>query len=207
MQDTTTIASFGAFVAMLFIVPGPIAVYILMRGLDGGCRAGLVSVLGVQSAHLVLMAIVAGGTRAVVPGSPLVFDFVRYAGAICLVTIGARVMRARSRGIDLVPARTFGATYGQGVLITFLNPQTTLMHAAMLPAFVDPARGNLTAQFAVLALVFVLLGLMVEGGYALLGGVIGDRVRNDQSIASATRWVTGGIYAAMGLGIAISTAV
>ncbi len=207
MQDTSTIASFSALVALMFLVPGPIAVYILTRGMNGGRWAGLVSVLGVQSAHVVLMTAVVGGARTIVPASPVVFDLVRYAGAMCLVMIGTSVIRARSRGIDLGPARTSGTIYGQGVLLTLLNPQTILMHLALLPAFVDPARGSLTAQFAVLVVMFVLLGLVIEGGYALIGGAIGDRLRHDQRMSSSIRWVTGGIYTAMGVGIVVQTVV
>lgn len=207
MQDASIIGSFSVFVMLIFLVPGPVAVYILTCGMERGRWAGLVAVLGVQTAHLMLMLAVIGGVRTVVPSSPLMFDFLRYTGALCLMTIGANVIRTRTRGVDLVPARTSGAMYGQSVLVTLLNPQTALMHSALLPAFVYPARGGLTAQFAVLALVFVLLGLVVEGGYALVGGAIGDRMRADQRISSATRWVTGGIYVAMGLGIAVHTVV
>lgn len=85
------------------------------------------------------------------------------------------------------------------MMINVLTPHTTLFYLAFLPAFVDPTRGSASMQFLTLGLVFMLLGLVIEGGYALLVGSIRSGLSESTRKMAANRWVTGGIYILIGV--------
>ena len=86
-----------------------------------------------------------------------------------------------------------------------LNPKVALFFLAFLPQFVDPARGAAWTQIVVLGATLAFLGMFTDGLYALLGGTAGGWIRNKNvSLRRAGRYVTGGVYIALGAVAAIS---
>ena len=93
----------------------------------------------------------------------------------------------------------------QSVLVQILNPKVALFFLAFLPQFVDPSRGAAWTQIVVLGATLAFLGLFTDGLYALLGGTAGSWIRTkDLGLRQAGRYVTGGIYVALGAVAAIS---
>ena len=94
--------------------------------------------------------------------------------------------------------------FSQGVVVNVLNPKTALFFLAFLPQFVDPSRGSAWLQIVVFGLTLAALGLLTDGLYALLGGTVGDWLRNSAGFRRAQRYVSGGIYLALGAASAAS---
>lgn len=87
----------------------------------------------------------------------------------------------------------------QGFVVNLLNPKTAVFFLAFLPQFVDPARGTAWLQAVVLGMVFIALGMLSDGLYALAAGAVGERLRRS---ARMRRWLdrlTGCVY--LGLGV------
>ena len=203
MPSATTFALFCAAALALIVVPGPAVTYVVTQSLDKGRSAGLVSALGVACGGLVHVAAAAAGLSALIASSASAFTVVKLAGAAYLVAIG--LWRLAGRGEDdaegdggeaaPAPARRL---FWQGAVVNMLNPKTALFFLAFLPQFVDPGRGPVALQAAILGAVFVLLATLSDSTYAVVAAALSDRVRGSRRARAVRRYVTGGIFVALG---------
>ena len=170
VPSPSTLAVFCAAALALIVVPGPAVTYIVTQSIDKGRRAGLVSALGIASGGLV--HVVAAVGRAV-GAARLVGDRVhgRQARRRRLPDrdrrpAPARAARGRGRARGERGAGAPGRLFVQGAVVNVLNPKTALFFLAFLPQFVDPARGSVAGQVAILGCVFVLLAVLSDSTYA-----------------------------------------
>src|SRR5688572_1679078 len=208
MPDASTYALFVAAALELLLVPGPAVIYVVARSVEGGRLTGLVSVLGVQLGTLLHVVFAAAGLSAIVVSSAAAFSVVKWLGAAYLIWLGLRQILGRDSGDEEVPYGGEGnrfRVFSQSVLVQVLNPKVALFFLAFLPQFVDPSRGAAWTQIVVLGATLATLGLFTDGLYALLGGTVGDWVKNKNlGLRWAGRYVTGGVYIALGAVAAIS---
>jgi threonine/homoserine/homoserine lactone efflux protein len=211
MPDASTFALFVAAALALLLVPGPAVIYVVARSVEGGRLRGLVSVLGVELGTLLHVVFAAAGLSAIVVSSAAAFSVVKWLGAAYLVWLGLRQILGRDGG-DEEPALSGGEEnrlriFSQSVLVQVLNPKVALFFLAFLPQFVDPSRSAAWTQVVVLGTTLATLGLFTDGLYALLGGTAGEWIRKQRAGAGlrrARRYVTGGVYIALGAVAAIS---
>ncbi|MCC7360413.1 MAG: LysE family translocator [Anaerolineales bacterium] len=206
MPDGSTLIVFIAAALALLLTPGPAVLYIVARSLDQGWRAGVVSALGVGTGTLCHVAAAALGLSALLTSSALAFAAVKYLGAAYLVFMGVRKWREKDTA-EAEPAptpRRLSAIYRQGVVVNLLNPKTALFVFAFVPQFVNPARGPVAGQIALLGCILVGLGVCSDSLYALLAGTLGQRLRQRGRLLRRQRVLTGGIFVALGLTAALS---
>src|SRR5262245_52175022 len=79
----------------LLITPGPAVLYIVARSINQGRRAGITSVLGVETANFLHASAAALGLSAILVSSALAFDVVKYLGAAYLIFLGVRKILVR----------------------------------------------------------------------------------------------------------------
>jgi threonine/homoserine/homoserine lactone efflux protein len=206
MPTASTIALFLLAATALAVVPGPAVAYIVTQSIDQGRRAGLVSALGVASGGLVHVAAATVGLSALIASSATAFTAVKLVGAAYLIVVGIRRILAgdgeepESRALR-APLRRI---YRQGVVVNVLNPKTALFFLAFLPQFVDPARGAVWPQVAVLGVVFVSVAVLSDMTYALVSDAIAGRIRRTGTGAKVRRWLTGGVFVALGITAAVA---
>jgi threonine/homoserine/homoserine lactone efflux protein len=209
MPDAPTYALFVAAALALLLVPGPAVIYVVARSVSGGRLTGLIAVLGVELGTLLHAVFAAAGLSAIVASSAAAFSVVKWLGAAYLVYLGLRQIFGRGGEVEEAPSpegneSRFRVFY-QSVLVQVLNPKVALFFLAFLPQFVDPSRGAAWTQIVVLGATLAFLGLFTDGLYALLGGTAGGWIRKrGGSLKRAGRYVTGGIYIALGAVAAIS---
>ena len=205
MPEPTTLLLFAGAALALLVVPGPSVVYIVTRGIHQGRAAALVSVIGVTTATLVHTVFAAAGLSAILASSAVAFSIVKYAGSAYLVYLAVRTWRDRSdEQLDrLRPAADLRRVYLEGFAVNLLNPKTALFILALLPQFVDPARGAAGLQILLLGGILASLGLLSDGTYALASGSIGSWLRRRRSNAGIQRRVSAAISAALGIGTAL----
>ena len=202
MPAPSTVAVFAAAALALLVVPGPAVLYVVTQSIDQGRRAGLVSVAGLHVGTLVQVVAATLGLSSLIVSSAVAFSVVKYAGAAYLVFLGIRRLLTR----DDVPAlaqrarRPLPRVFGQAILVEVLNPKTAIFFFAFLPQFVNPGRGSATLQIAALGCVFVVLGILSDGLWALAAGAIGRRLQTSAGFRRAQRWISGLVL--VGLGIA-----
>ena len=211
MPDASTYALFVAAALALLLVPGPAVIYVVARSVERGRLTGLVSVLGVELGTLLHVVFAAAGLSAIVVSSAVAFSVVKWLGAAYLVWVGFRQILGRDGGDQEAPLSGSGEdrlrVFSQSVLVQVLNPKVALFFLAFLPQFVDPSTSAAWTQVVVLGTTLATLGLFTDGLYALLGGTAGEWIRKQRAGAGlrrARRYVTGGVYIALGAVAAIS---
>jgi threonine/homoserine/homoserine lactone efflux protein len=198
MPDPSTLLLFvGASLALL-AVPGPAVIYIVTRSMDQGRRAGMVSVLGVETATFAYALAAAVGLTGLIAASELGFTIVKYAGAAYLVYLGVRKLLERDSPQEAV-ADARSRLYLKGVLVQALNPKIAVFFLAFLPQFADSAFGLL-----VLGTIFTLLAVLSDGAYVFVAGGVAGRLRTSRRARRGLAKLSGGIYIGLGLTAALA---
>jgi threonine/homoserine/homoserine lactone efflux protein len=201
MPEPSTLAVFILAAVALLVTPGPAVLYIVTRSVEQGRWAGLVSALGVHVGTLVHVAAAALGLSALLVSSALAFDIVKYLGALYLVYLGIRrlVTSDAAAAASAAAPRSLRRLFAQGIVVNILNPKTALFFLAFLPQFADPSRGQLGLQILGLGLIFVALGVVSDGLYAVLAGTAGGWLKQGGRFLRVERYVTGGVFVGLGL--------
>lgn len=159
------------FLAALAIAvsPGPGIFYVVARTLSGGRAEGLASSVGTGLGGLVHVLAGAVGVSALVMASAEAFTVLKILGAVYLVWVGVKTMRAARIDLDM-RAEPAGArrAFREGIVVEALNPKTAAFFLAFLPQFVDPAAGPVWPQFLLLGMISVILNTAVDIGVAVM---------------------------------------
>jgi threonine/homoserine/homoserine lactone efflux protein len=201
MPEARSLVLFLGSALILCVIPGPAVFYITARSVSQGRRAGLVSVLGIQTGTLVHVAAAALGLSAVLLTSALAFEVVRFLGAGYLILLGVRRLRSRD-GVSEAEEdghSPLAKIFRDGVVVNVLNPKTALFFLAFLPQFVDPSRGRPGLQFGILGLLFIGVAMASDGTWALAASALRNRLRGSPSFLRRERLVSGAAY--IGLGV------
>ena len=172
---------------ILALTPGPAVVYILARTLSQGRGSGLASVAGVALGNLGNAVGAALGLAALFAVSSTAFTVVKWAGAIYLIVMGVRMLRAAGMAAapgapQLAPMQR-SRIFRDGFVVALLNPKTALFFAAFLPQFMS---GNAPlAQSLALGSVFVALAACTDLAYALTASLLAPRLGN---LGTHARW-------------------
>ena len=190
----------GASLALL-LVPGPAVLYITARSANQGRLAGLVSVLAIETANFLQAVAATLGLSAILLSSALAFDVVKYLGAAYLIYLGVRklLIREEETGNGDVKPESLSRIYWQGFAINLLNPKTALFYFAFLPQFVDPARGDVTAQTLFLGALFVGMACITDSLYALLASSLAEKLRGSRHFRKGQRYFAGLVYVGLGI--------
>jgi homoserine/homoserine lactone efflux protein len=186
---------------LIAVIPGPTVTVIVANSLAHGTRAGLLNVAGTQLGLGLMMAILIVGLSSVIAAMSGVFDWLRIAGAIYLIYLGWRLLRAPDALGDRAKATTpAGGFFLQGFLVMMSNPKALFWFGAFIPQFIDP-RGNYVGQIAFLGVTAMIVALLSDGAYAVLTGRAGrwlsrKRVRVVSRVSGACL-IGGGLWLAL----------
>ena len=195
------IASFA-----LLITPGPAVLYIVARSINQGRMAGIVSVLGVETANFFHASAAALGLSALLVSSALAFDLVKYLGAAYLIYLGVRkiISKKDEATAKLSQQQNLSRIYTQGFVVNIFNPKTALFFFAFLPQFVNTSNGNVALQMFLLGIMFVVMGTITDGCYAVASSSIANQLKDSHTFARNQRYFTGLIYIGLGVVTAFS---
>jgi threonine/homoserine/homoserine lactone efflux protein len=205
--DWSTLTLFISVASIMVFMPGPNTLYIIARSVQQGRLAGFVSSLGVQVGTMVHMAAAALGISALLVSSAVAFQVVKYAGAIYLIYLGIRTLLTKEKIEKAkVHKAKLSRVFYQGMVVNVLNPKTALFFFAFLPQFVNPARGAVAIQVAILGTILIFLGTLSDSIYALASGSIGNWLRGNLKFVRAHRYFAGTVYIGLGTATAFSGA-
>jgi len=207
IPDLPTFIVFVVAALVLLITPGPAVFYIVTRSIDQGRVAGIVSTLGVGAGTLVHVAAAALGVSALLVSSAAAFNTLKYLGAAYLVYLGIRkflvadeIEQPRS-----LKRNTLTRIFYDGVIVNVLNPKTALFFFAFLPQFVDVSKGGVWIQIIFLGVLFVAMGILSDGTYALLAGSFGNWLKGNPGWLRVQRYLAGTIFISLGIVAALSS--
>ena len=206
MPSASTLGVFVTATFLFLLIPGPAVMYIVTRGVTQGRRAGLVSVAGIHAGTLVHVAGAVLGLSAVLATSAAAFTVVRLAGAGYLVYLGVRALVTRvadDAELRLAP-RSNRRLFVDGAVVNLLNPKTAVFFLAFVPQFVRPGAGDATTQLLVISTVYVAMGLVTDGGWAVASGWFGARLRHRGDVTRRAQRASGVVYIALGAVTAVT---
>lgn len=199
MPTIHTLALFSAAALVLLLVPGPAVLYIVNRSIAQGARAGLVSVAGIHVGTLVHVAAGILGLSAILMTSAAAFGAVKVAGAVYLVWLGIRAWTGAGRETPTtVSSRPLRRVFVDGVVVNTLNPKTAAFFLAFVPQFVDHTRPDTTSQLLILGGLFIALGIISDGAYALAAGSIGGWFARNPTYTTVRDRASGAVLVGLG---------
>jgi threonine/homoserine/homoserine lactone efflux protein len=184
--------------AVVYLLPGPDMILLLQTGARQGKAAALATAVGLAIARGCHVALAALGLATLFKAAPWTFEVVRLAGAAYLLWLGIQCLRSNMLP-SLNTANTPTATLlwreaiQRGLLTNLLNPKALLFCSVLLPQFIDPHAGPVMAQFATLGVVLVIVGLLFDSCYALIGAGLGRWLERSPSAQRVQQWLFGSL--------------
>ena len=137
----TTWLAFLFAATLIAVSPGPGAATSMSVGLRHGYWAALRAILGLQSALVIQLSIVAAGLGALLAASTTAFNIMKLLGAAYLIWLGIQKWREAPQAVEgeniaMPPSGLFV----QGLLVNLTNPKAIVFIAALTPQFIDPGR-------------------------------------------------------------------
>ena len=195
MPTPDTILVFAALSLGLALTPGPNMLYLVSRSLAQGTGAGMVPLIGCQAGSLAIMLCAAAGITAALLAVPYAWDALRLGGAAYLAFLAWQCVQPGGQPLFSprpMPKEPAARLLGLGFATAALNPKVALFYMAVLPPFIDPARGSVFAQGAMLGAVQIAVcaasDALLVWGAAGAARFLGER----PAWMAAQRWVLGG---------------
>lgn len=180
MPEFTTFLLFLSASFVLLMVPGPTIALIVSKSVAQGRKVALPMIAGIAIGGAVAATLALAGVSALLLASSSAFNALKIAGALYLLYLGFKLLIAKPKVIsvtDVDDTETPFQSFRDGFLVMLFNPKGILFFAAFVPQFIDPSIPYVT-QAAVLIALFVLTGMLVDTGYALLASKAGDAINS-----------------------------
>jgi threonine/homoserine/homoserine lactone efflux protein len=136
---------------------------------------------------------------------------VPFLGAAYLVYLGIRAILRRP-ALDGSPApaalephpKATSHVFRRAILTNVLNPKVALFFLALVPQFVSAPRGHVALQFLLLGAIFNTTGTCVNALVGASAAELGRRLTADGRFRLLLDRVTGGIFIALGVRLALA---
>ena len=185
---------------MLLLIPGPAVTYVVNRSVSDGRSVAFASVAGLELGNFVHVIAATVGLSAVLAASASAFNVVKWLGAAYLIGIGIRTLLTKPDELTAESSRlSYRRAFTQGVIVNILNPKVALFFLSFLPQFIDPDRGPAWTQALVLGSLFTVLGIVMDGTWALLASAAREVLIRGRALAWIRRWFSGSMFIGLGL--------
>ena len=175
--DPSLALGFLAAALVMTLIPGPDTLFVLGKAMTHRARGG--------------------------------FAAVRWIGALYLVWIGIQSLRAslacRHDASALASTSlSMRVVFRQAALTNISNVKVIVFFLAMLPQFVDPARGHVGLQLFLLGCIFNALEVVYLIGIGLLAGRASGWLLGKQAFRRVLDAIAGTLFVGLGLRLALS---
>jgi RhtB (resistance to homoserine/threonine) family protein len=193
---------------ILNLTPGADTMYILGRSISQGKKAGILSALGISTGSIFHIIFATLGLSIILAKSAIAFEIVKYLGAAYLIFLGLKAIFKKTNvkfELDKENKITdYKKIYVSGILTNILNPKVALFFLAFLPQFIDPNYVKSSLPFLILGITFLTTGTIWCLILALFSSKISNRIRKNYRIKKWLDKITGGIFIALGLKLALT---
>ncbi|MGG4442966.1 LysE family translocator [Brevibacillus fortis] len=163
--------SFSTFIAFIFVSlgmvcsPGPNMIYLISRTISQGRTAGVISLLGVILGFVIYMIATMLGLSALFLTVPFIYESVKWAGAVYLLWLAWNAVKPGAASIlkpNTLSIESPKKLFLMGLMTNLLNPKIAILYVSLLPQFVDPTRGSVLQQGAILGLTQIAVSFNIN---------------------------------------------
>lgn len=200
------VVDYGAFVVAIIVfllIPGPGNLALITSTGKGGVRGGVAATLGVILGDQVLMWLAVAGVAALLGAYPAAFNAVQWAGAVYLAWLGGKMLFAKPGAAPILNIKPHHYL-NQALMITLLNPKAIVFYMAFFPLFVDPARHQGFATFAVMAATIAVLTFAYGLTVVLLTHFLAERLRANPKVSVGLEKLAGLFLLGFGVKLALA---
>ena len=124
----------------IILVPGPNTFFVLKTGIAHGVKKGYLAAAGVFIGDAVLMFLAFAGVATLIKTTPVLFNVVRYLGAIYLLWLGGKMLYAvltQRDGQSDASAEPASAILKRSLTLSLTNPKAILFYVSFFVQFID----------------------------------------------------------------------
>lgn len=186
----------------LNLTPGADMLFCIGQGMRRGPGAAWAASGGIACGGFVHGLLAGLGLGALVAAHPGLFALIRWVGVAYLLWLAWTSLRARAPGA----ARPEGSAraFRDGFVVNLTNPKVILFVLAFVPQFVDPARGQVLAQFLTFAAMLAAGGFVINGLAGAFSARVGQRMVRSEGMARWLGRISAGVFAALALRLALT---
>ncbi len=200
--DPVVLAAFVPAALALNLTPGADMMLCLGQGMRGGPRAAIAASAGVSTGAIVNVGLAGLGLGALIVSLPGLFHAIKAVGVVYLLWLAWKTWHTPMGRPDLPPVRPARA-FRDGFVVNVSNPKVILFILAFIPQFVDPARGQVLAQFLIFGAVIALGGFIVNGLVGSFAGGLGRALARDPRVDLWLRRASASVFCALALKLAL----
>ena len=196
--------TFAAASTLLLVIPGPTLLLVLNYALTQGRRVAIASALGVATGDLIAMTLSVVGLGALLLASATAFTVLKWVGAVYLIYLGLRMLRASTPPLlphGAIGTERPGKVFRDLAAVTALNPKSNTFFVAFVPQFINPE-----IAFAPQAGILIATFVGIAGINALIFALAANAMRQQITRPNLLQWITraGGV-SLIGMGILTAT--
>ncbi len=193
---------------LLNITPGNDTIFILSKSIAQGKKAGVFSVLGIATGSILHTLLAAFGLSILIQQSPLLFNAIKYAGAVYLLYLAYTMLTDKSKlNMNLRSSdykTNYFGIYRDGMITNILNPKVALFFIAFLPQFIAPNVKDSLLPFLLLGATFITTGTIWCLLLALFSATIFAKLKDHKNVASYIHKICGLSLVALSIKVALS---
>jgi len=197
------------YVSVVFIasiIPGPSMLLALTHGIEYGYKKSVFTALGNTMASVIQAIIAISGLSIIFASSGIVFELIRYAGAIYLIYLGIMLFKAPKQNalhVNIKKDKNISASkmFTQAFLIASGNPKAIIFFTALFPQFLSKGSGELM-EYVFMILSLALIAFLCMMIYSIAGHKANGFFQSSR-IGKYLNQITGGIFIVIGSAVAL----
>lgn len=191
---------------IVVLIPGTGTIYTVSTALFYGWRASIAAAIGCTAGIIPHLLATILGLSFVLHMSAVVFQGLKFAGAIYLLYLAWAMWREHG-GLSFDAAASekgFWQVVMKAVLLNLLNPKLTLFFFAFLRLSISPSAASPLTELLLRSLVFMAITLVVFVLYGALASGVRRHVVNSPRVIILLRRSFAAAFAALGVRLAIT---
>ncbi len=185
---------------LLALTPGQDFIYIMIRSISQGVRAGFIAIAGLLLGVTFHTLAAATGIAAILLTSSYAFVFIKVVGAMYLIFLGVQAFRQQGK-LEIKKTQDRASDlklFKEGMLSSTLNPKLALFFMAFLPQFVSHD-ADAFQNMVILGLLFILVSLPILFSVAILSARFGNFLTKNKILSQSIGKISGVILVGLGI--------
>ncbi|MBD1371841.1 LysE family translocator [Hazenella sp. IB182357] len=189
---------------ILTLTPGPDIVFVMLQSMTHSKKNAIATALGLCTGLIAHTMAAVLGISALIYQSAFAFQLVKWAGAVYLLYLAWQALKESKTemGSENVQSGSFGELYRKGIFMNILNPKVSLFFLALFPQFIDPNRGSVSIQMAMLGFIFIVQAFLVFLLVSIFANKIGRHLLQSVRATRVINQVKAGVFALLGIRLA-----